>query len=163
MYEIRIGEGVYLPLDEDAERVTPYCKQIEGKTVYYDPGVRFMEHPDAPCFPHDVTGRSNERRPASSVWHEVMEEAGLAPMFFDPVHGLMPKADGCTFFSRWHALWIGYAVWSWKDQHPGTIPGFCRDDDPIEYDATLARLLWLEWWMEWALEHCEIPAISYRG
>ena len=28
-----------------------------------------------------------------------------------------------------------------------------------EYDPILARLIWLEWWMTWALRECKVPAI----
>lgn len=32
--------------------------------------------------------------------------------------------------------------------------------DEGKYDPYLARLIWLEWWMTWALDNCETPAIE---
>jgi hypothetical protein len=28
------------------------------------------------------------------------------------------------------------------------------------YDADLARLIWLEYWIDWAIHRCETPAIE---
>jgi hypothetical protein len=33
-------------------------------------------------------------------------------------------------------------------------------EGPARYDYMLARLIWLDWWMRWALENCETPAIE---
>ena len=32
--------------------------------------------------------------------------------------------------------------------------------DEGKYDYQLARLLWLEWWVEWAIENAGRPAIE---
>jgi len=42
-------------------------------------------------------------------------------------------------------------------------PGFEAEwdyDGPPNYDYSLARLIWLQWWVNWAITNCETPAIS---
>jgi hypothetical protein len=34
-----------------------------------------------------------------------------------------------------------------------------REPDP-RYDGNLARLRWLEWWVDWALKNCKLPAVG---
>jgi hypothetical protein len=57
----------------------------------------------------------------------------------------------------------------WAKTHPDSIPGFVSDGfikdeyreeiDEERADPILARLIWLDYWMSWALENCEHPAI----
>ena len=47
------------------------------------------------------------------------------------------------------------AVQRLRARYPKATPRF----DGGRADAHLARALWLEWWMNWALENCERPAI----
>jgi hypothetical protein len=43
----------------------------------------------------------------------------------------------------------------------GRPPGFWEDDGTDNgNDHTLARLLWLEFWIDWALDNCEVPIIQ---
>lgn len=55
-----------------------------------------------------------------------------------------------------HLTLVKQAISRWKSGHPGTTPGFASYQDP-----QLARLLWLEWWMDWALKHCVQPAFAW--
>jgi len=67
---------------------------------------------------------------------------------------------------------VRLALETYRSAHPDAKPGWCCCDDcstrPMDksdnlphedLDATLARLTWLEFWIRWALDNCEHPAI----
>jgi len=54
------------------------------------------------------------------------------------------------------------ALFSYEKIKP---PGFNPEgttEDTAQFDAVLARLIWLDYWIRWAFENCETPAI-YHG
>jgi hypothetical protein len=158
-YSIYIGNTEMDPVeDEDYTEgyTTEHSRIVDGKVCYYDPVVRETHHPEAPTFPNDeMTGNSNGRHPSYSGWH------GL---FFNEKHGLMREHPGHQPLKSWHAEEIERACARWKEEHPDAQPGFEKfswEDDAVEvgYDPILARLIWLDWWVKWALSHCEHPAL----
>ena len=167
-YDIYIGNTEMEPVeqyDDEEEIVTPYSRVIDGKTVYYKPRVNETEQPDAPIFPNDeMTGNGNARHPGYTTWYNFTKNAGLYDLFFDEKTGLMREHPGHQPLEAHHAVEIGHALTRWREKHPDTTPGFEKfsfdQNAPIVgYDYTLARLIWLDWWVKWALAHCEHPAI----
>jgi hypothetical protein len=128
--------------------------------------------PNAPVFPHDeMTGNGNSRSPSYSVWAEFCRMTGIYELFLEKYEGLMDSHPGCKMLRPEHLLIVQAALTKW--QHTATLPpgfeGYPEHDketgewvtpDAGKYDATLARLMWLEFWMRWALENCETPAIE---
>lgn len=124
---------------------------------------------DAPSFPNDdMTGKSNERSPSYSVWADFCRETGIYHLFYDDRGHMLCGHPGCMMITqedlgvvraardRWQAkatLPPGFAGWR-------VANGKVEYPDADKYDATLARILWLEWWMAWALANCETPAIA---
>jgi len=43
----------------------------------------------------------------------------------------------------------------WIKRNPNAVRGFM---DP-KFDDVLARLIWLEFWIEWSLNNCKNPGI----
>lgn len=128
-----------------------------------------MKHPDAPVFPgDDMTANTNERSPAYSAWSDFSKKTGLESMFFGKEHGLMREHSGEFALTKAHHKQVAEALAEWRNAHKDAEPGWCecekcswnRDSKAVhvERDSTLARLIWLEWWMRWALENCKIPA-----
>lgn len=130
--------------------------------------VQLASHPDAPTFPHDtLTGNSNSRHPSYSGWANFCDAAGLADLFRDKYTGLMREHPGCQLLKESHYHVVKEALDRWKASSDKP-PGFADDKivdgkwtlvDKDKYDPILARLIWLEWWMRWALDNCETPAI----
>jgi hypothetical protein len=128
--------------------------------------------PDAPTFPHDeMTGNGNGRSPSYSAWADFCRDAGIYDLFLEKYEGLMSSHPGCKMLQSEHLLIVQAALVKWK--RTATLPpGFCgwpehnretgtwESPDEGKYDSTLARLMWLEFWMKWALENCETPAIE---
>lgn len=134
--------------------------------------VEENELPDAPSFPGDeMTGISNGRHPGYAGWDLFLVDAGLKDLFFDEESGLMREHPGTFKLEEKHLQTVREAKTRWQEKHPNAHPGWCicprkecmpwmsRDVPHQEFDGTLARLIWLEWWMDWALKNCNHPAI----
>lgn len=172
-YDIYIGEITMQPIDDEEAAymledgcTLEHARVIDGKTVYYKPYVGEIKQDDAPTFPNDeMTGNSNNRHPAYTGWSHFCDVTGLSALFFNNEDGLMREHPGIQPLKPEHALTIDQALKRWKEAHPHAVPGF-EAWDPLDrncievgYDAILARLIWLDWWVKWALKHCEMPAI----
>ena len=159
-YSIYIGNGHLTPV-EDEEYTTPYSRIIKGTLCYFDMHVEEVTQPDAPEFPNDeMTGKSNGRHPSYSQWGEFCRIAGLEDLFFNEQTGLMREHPGFAVLEEEHLIVTSYAVSQWMEAHPDAVAGFeafsWNDDAPVVgYDPILARLLWLDYWMNWAFENCE--------
>jgi hypothetical protein len=145
-----------------AEIRVPARADVEAGHVENDLRVVVETHdePGAPEFPGDeMTGRGNHRHPAYSAWSEFCDATGLAGMFFDRERGLMREAPLTVALLPAHLAAVRAARERWVAARPDAVPGFGCDGAGREYDAVLARLLWLEYWIGWALATCEVPAI----
>lgn len=131
--------------------------------------VEAVEHPDAPTFPHDeMTKNTSYRCPSYTAWHEFCYATGVAEVFYDKEREGHLKAGhpGCQTITH-HDLEVVRLA---RKRHEATAtlpPGFAGLDwntgkyiDEGKYDPLLARLIWLDWWMDWALKNCETPAIE---
>jgi hypothetical protein len=149
---------------------TPEFSKDDGD-LYARWTVEGKELPDAPTFPHDeMTGNSNVRSPSYSGWADFCREAGLHDLFLLQHDGLMGEHPGCQMVKPSDLQFVQAALT--KRKQTSTLPPgfsdvkFNKDSqsweniDEGKYDAALARLLWLEFWMKWALENCETPAIQ---
>jgi hypothetical protein len=164
-YDIRIGNAqVEKHIESDGDMWAKWA--IDG-----------AEASDAPKFPNDTwTENTNHRAPGYGIWAQFTKDAGIHDLFFNEETGLMRSHPGCVKLEQSHLAAVETArrVWEERASQAGKVlpPGFTgwetRNDDTGEwdipdegkYDHTLARLIWLEWWMRWALENCETPAIE---
>ena len=164
-YSIYIGEAVIGEIDPDELKDGYNHLRLE---------VEEVSLPDAPSFPGDVmTGNSNGRHPAYAGWDRFCKATGLHKLFFDSKNGLMREHPGCFVLTEKDAEDVKKAREKWQREHPKSKSGWClcgeteacghplRGERPkhVDLDGDLARLLWLEWWMKWALKNCKIPAI----
>lgn len=146
-YNITIGNAV------------PYHHKEGG---YLDAGWTVESHTsdDAPAFPNDdMTGNGNARYPSYSAWAGFARATGLTKLFFGD-EGLMTQHPGCALLTQEHRAVVAaalaeYRARAWKP------PGFegWNGEDKGKYDHQLARLIWLDYWIGWALDNCETPAI----
>lgn len=138
-YDIYIGECIAVANDEGKYHVT----------------VARCVDQDAPVFDDDpMTGNGNSRHPGYSQWTEWCDTVGLTSLFFDGDKGLMRSHPGAFALRKEHLVTISNALTKWEERNPDSVPGFGNGQD-----AFLARLIWLEWWVRWALDRCQLPAI----
>ncbi len=141
--------------------------------------VNRIENDNAPRFENDdMTGRSNNRHPSYSGWADFVRRAGLSDLFSNKETGIMREHPGCFLLTENHYQQIKSALEAWNVKHHDTVAGFSSSGlkpffvtpttsfvmmsdggEDEERDHTKARLMWLEWWVRWALDNCSIPAI----
>jgi hypothetical protein len=160
-YDLTIGEA--------------YIEKPDCKYDYkFRVGVNRFDCEDAPTFRGDsMTGKSSSRSPSYSTWSDFCKETGLYDMFFDKEKGLIAHHPGTFMLHPNHAYQITIALNLYKLQHPNAKPGWCdcpvcdkfiRDElrESIEHeelDNTLARLIWLDFWVKKAITTCKLPAL----
>jgi predicted HicB family RNase H-like nuclease len=158
---IRIGEAVLKERDwyEDDNDDIYFC--------YYDVDDMCLdEAPD--LLNDDFVRNSNCRLPSCTAWVEFTKETGLYEFFFNKETGLFSPLYGCAAFDKKDVEVVQQALKArqqYADEH-GLVPGF-EPGDPeerknfkIKIDPTLLRLIWLEFWMNWAINNCKNPAIT---
>lgn len=123
--------------------------------------VDAIECADAPDIPNDICGKRNERSPRYSVWADFLRATDLYDLLMNERGSPVGGHPGCWGLTREMADRISEARRDYESK--ARLPaGFERFDHsgPRSYDDTLARLIWLDWWVRWAVENCETPAIA---
>jgi hypothetical protein len=133
----------------------------------------------APTFSgDDLTENSNGRHPSYVAWAEFAKATGLHGFFFDKEIGLMSQHPGAARLHPEHGQQVRNALKAYRQRYPYTKAGWCpcaecqaltRDreaphDEEIDEGSSghLARLLWLDFWITWALANCKIPTLCNR-
>lgn len=165
-YDIYIGEAKIGEIEPD-----------DDPGVALDVVVASTEHPKAPEFPGDeMTGKSNGRHPGYSQFAEFCERVGLYGLFFDKWRGLMREHPGTVALDKTHLQEVRRALDAHRTKFKNIAPGWCKCEACDEFvreekrtphipaivqcaSGDLARLIWFEWWMSWALENCKRPAL----
>jgi hypothetical protein len=110
-----------------------------------------IELPSAPVFEGDeATGRSNQRSPSYTAWFSWTSAVGLTDLFSD----LLNDHPGIALLTTEHASQIALALKDWRRIHGADRPGFGG-----ALDGCLARLIWLDFWVRWAIGNSSVPAI----
>ena len=118
--------------------------------------VEETSNENAPSFIGDVcTENRNIRLPSYTGWGEFCDKVGLTELFYDRYEGLFRQHPGCVMITQEHYQTVVDALEEYQ-KHTKRPPGY---DEFGNYDYNFARLMWLEYWMKWALENCETPAI----
>jgi len=132
--------------------------------------VRHMERPDAPCFPGDtMTASGNSRHPGYSQWALFCERVGLYSLWLG-VDGLLREHPGCAELTWEHLAGVRAALARHVTEYGAIKPGWCphcerqggdHDDALVQpQSGDRARLLWMEWWMDYALKEYSDPAVA---
>lgn len=111
---------------------------------------------DAPYFDNDdLTEKTNYRAPSYNGWEEFTKESDLHHLFYNAETGLMTKNPGAALLNTHHLAEVKHAIAKWairrKEESMG-IAGFALNQDRVA-----ANLMWLEYWIKWALEYCTTP------
>lgn len=139
-YTLKIGEYASEFHDED-------------NTTWISQYAEDAQHDAAPAY-GEPTDNTNARWPSYTSWHNFARFVGLEDFFFNEEMGLIRKHPGCVPLARYHQSSIENAMLNFKIKHPNAIP---RMTDESEADCQLARLTWLKYWVDWAMQNCERP------
>lgn len=159
-YTLSIGEATVEPADE-------YGGPAEI-------GVVSVTNADAPHIANEtINVNSNQRWPSYVGWGDFAKAAGLLEFFFHEEDGLIAQHPGAVYLLPRHAKMLTETLASYRDKNPKALPGFTMEPGPFTtpeeiasqelppegfyFDEVLARLVWCEWWVRWALVHCTVP------
>jgi len=169
-WNIGIGEAVIVYEISDRGEET-CCIIVEG-----------VEHIDAPeFFISDISGKGNFRYPSYDVFHNWAYECGLGDLFFHKYYGLQHGSIDAHPITEFHLRIIRHAKRIWEMKHPG-----CQDRIPYltvqpkeyeelyrgnkwkemeeinnRYDWVYARIIWFEFWFDYAIKNCKQPIIYF--
>ncbi|HEY1697966.1 MAG TPA: hypothetical protein VGG39_37660 [Polyangiaceae bacterium] len=115
--------------------------------------------PHAPLFAGDAHPRQNFHQPKRSDWDEFCRVVGLHDIFFAPGDGLLAERPGNVRLTRDHARAVHEALVRFVDAERDTHPCFASGRPG---DCHLARLMWLDWWIHWALKRFDEPGLHVR-
>ena len=166
-YTLRIGELVIeYDQDEDEPRIS-----VEAK------GFR---HDEAPAF-GEPTDHESQRWPSYTSWSDFARDSGLYSMFYGKNHGgseiirddaLIAQHPGCVPLTERHRREVNAALDAWRVRYPNAVPTFGRpapegedwlmwsDPDNPEENGKMTRLVWLHYWVNWALDNCKQPVFQ---
>jgi hypothetical protein len=151
-YTLRIGELETTVTDDGLESCV--CNEAEGKHL-----------DEAPAF-GEPTDHTNSRWPSYTAWHDFSRFVGLHDFFYDKSTGLIRTHPGCVPLKKEHKEILDEAYKEFYEKYPNAKAGyspkalndmFVEDKDWPEENNYAARLEWLKFWIDWALENCKIP------
>lgn len=155
-WKIKIGNATPVVTNDDY-----------GLQAYWD--VEDVEVANAPAFPNDIAVKTNSRTPSYGVWREFCQKTGLYELFYNNESGLLEQNQTVVKINEGHLEMIKSALKAYqaKATKPPGFSDYIFDEetngiihiDYDKYDSTLARLLWLDFWFDWAISNCKIPAI----
>jgi hypothetical protein len=158
------------------------CLQYHKGDEYIRIDVTPATHPDAPTH-CPFTKNSNSRSSSYTAWSKFCDDAGITELFYgqgwnrdirrymdctEDFHRetpLLAEHPGAFALLPGDLEYIAAARAKRERSNGGKPAGFWDMDkewNEIDNgeDPTLARLLWLEFWIGWALDNCEMPTIS---
>lgn len=150
--------------------VPQFIEDEDGRRDFME--VEDVTSEEAPVFPNDsMTGNSNSRSPSYTGWRMFCDLAGLYGLFYDENGRIRGGHPGCVPITTNHLEVVRSALRTWE-KRAELPPGF--EGNPVKnretgeyeipdegrYDPILARLIWLDWWLNWAVANCENPSIQ---
>ena len=145
-----------------------YAINDEGSEFSFVAAKR-VTHVEAPLFPNDTSFPSNNTSKTSITWYNFCENAGLLDMFYESDKQIRGGYPGYFDLTSNHLMQVQNALTNRRLTNNGKPPGYAPtglwlylqgNNAVVEYDGVLAKLIWLEWWIRWALLNCSKPIVS---
>lgn len=123
-------------------------KTIKSRFVWAEPKILT----NAPAF-NEITDYTNSRSPSYSGWDNFLNFVGSE---FSALikEELMPNHPGWKPLKAEHHRKFNKIFQQFKCRYPHAKATF---ESGKEEDGALCRLIWLDYWMKWALKNCKEP------
>lgn len=144
-YSITIGEFLLETYPDEAIECSGL--RFTAKGVWLD---------DAPAY-GEPTDFTNERCPSYSAWHDFAKSAGIFELLFDCGGNLIGGHPGVRLITK---DMLDTVVSARSRMEKNTPPPKPTMENYTSENGAYCRLLWLEYWMRWALENCKTPVIA---
>lgn len=116
--------------------------------------IKVQKSDEAPIFVGENPDYEQLNTKSSICWPEFCQEGLIYGLFYNRHTGLF-KTTGVYNLTTEHLNLVSIKR-VMREERIKKPPGFGSDI----YDPVLARLIWLEYWIEWALEKCQNPGIE---
>ena len=140
-YSLIIGERLKVSeteFDEDYTYITAEDVKLDNAPAFGEP-----------------TDYTNERWPSYSAWHDFCKVSGLFDLFYEENGHLRGGHPGLFTIDNEFKDKVDWAHKRLKMQYK-TIEE-SADIFDTEIGAAYARVQWLKFWTDWALENCKNP------
>lgn len=120
---------------------------------------------DAPAF-GEPTDYTNQRWPGYDSWSDVLSHADMYDLFFEDGR-LIGGHPGVRLVTPELVTVVGVRKADFERRYPHVVatygdPPSHMEEDPSNppENETYCRVVWLDYWLRWALENCETPVIA---
>lgn len=160
-YTLTIGE-LEMTFDNDED-----CPNI-------DLSAEGFCHENAPAF-GEPTDNTSSRWPSYISWAEFCRFVGLYDLFYGKNDqkeltrddAILAQHPGCIPLTEKHRREINAAYEAFKIKYPNAVatygnPKSFFEGDPNnpEENGQMCRLVWLHYWVNWALDNCKKPVFA---
>ena len=137
--------------------------------------AKMFKHDDAPAF-GEPTDNESQRWPSYTSWSDFCRFSGLYDLFYGKNEAreltrddaLLHEHPGCIPLTEKQRREVNEAYEAFKKKYPnakptyGDIPKGSFDGDPNnpEENGQMCRLVWLHYWVNWALDNCKQPVFA---
>jgi len=145
-YSLSIGEAVMDVVPED-----------EWGDGQINITVEEVRNDDAPAF-GEPTDYTNQRWPSYTSWWNFAEFTGMENILFDvdANENIRGGHPGHFLITDMFKDAIDTAMKDYTNKYPDAVPSF-EDFENRPHDGHLCRMVWLQYWVDWALENCKNP------
>jgi len=157
-YDLVIGDAFVVPGEADSPSIRVWAETVR--------------HPDAPR----LSGESEQhsyRSPSYTGWAHFCRDAGIYDLFYGDA-GLLARHPGAATILPEHLVTVrealarhlakpwpaGERICGWEEATAERDWRAINDTPDPRYDGTWARLVWLEFWFDWALQNCKNPCFA---
>ena len=158
-YTIKIGEACW-------ESPKEYDWDYAEEGVYLRLDAKSEKHDNAPSF-GEPTDFSNERWPSYTSWYEFLKDANIVNFFYDKNERTIGGHPGGFMLTERHRAMVEGASVYLKTLYPkafeyaengGKWPD--NKDEIIDGYGCCSRIIWLKYWVNWALDNCDHPVVA---
>lgn len=144
-YTLTIGEAKIVSYEEDGLEASCHIS------------VDSVRHDDAPAF-NEPTDYTNQRWPSYSSWHDFCEYAGIFDVFYYETGHFRGGHPGAFPINKEFKEAIDTAYNRLKMQAKTLDPD--ADIFETKLGGAWARIQWVKYWTDWALENCTTPVLA---
>ena len=119
-------------------------------------GAEGVHDEKSPAF-GEPTDHENQRWPSYSAWSNFMRGVGLYDVFFYDSGHLIGGHPGVRLVTQDLVLAVQKALADYRQTNPDIKAEFTDGDVRTGF---LCRLIWLDYWVNWAINNCETPVIA---
>jgi hypothetical protein len=145
-----------------------YSIVIGEAEVVTDPDEYFAEYQVKEILPYDIAtihpnsldkvyAKGNKMYIGYILYHAWLKEVGLEGVLSSK--DLEEEAKALIKITPMMLILVRVRIKKHKEEYPESLP--ILNEKGLTSNGILARLVWFEYWMDWALRNSDLPTISF--